>query len=101
MSAASYRRGSLAISDSIARDHGLRVDGDTPKLKKPRPDDYGTVAKERAETKARGLVRGYIARGKPVPSAADLAEAVETFARVGRETARAAATVALEEQEQR
>ena len=101
MGAAAYRRGSRAITDSIAREHGLRVDGDTPKHKAVRPQSYGTIAKVRAEEKARGLVRGYLVRSKPLPSVEDLAEAVESFARVGRETARAAATVALNEQEQR
>ncbi len=101
MSAASYRRGSQVIAVGIARDHGLHVADDYPKRVPQRSDDYGNKARLRAEQKARGLVRVYVARQKPVPSVDDLAEAVESFARVGRETARAAATKALAEQEER
>lgn len=97
MSAASYRRGSQVIAVGIARDHGLHVAEDYPKARPQRSADHGDKARLRAEKKARGLILGYLARQKPVPSVDDLAEAVESFARVGRETARAAATVALEE----
>jgi len=97
MSAASYRRGSQIIAVGIARDHGLHVADDYPKGRPQRSADHGEKAQLRAEKKARGLIRGYVARQKPVPSVDDLAEAVESFARVGKETARAAATVALEE----
>jgi len=99
MSAASYRRGSQVIAVGIARDHGLHVAEDYSKARPLRSADHGNKARLRAEQKARGLVRVYVARQKPVPSVDDLAKAVESFARVGKETARAAATVALAEQE--
>ena len=101
MSAASYRRGSQIIAVWIARDHGLHVAEDYQKARPQRSADHGEKARLRAEKKARGLILGYLARQKPVPSVDDLAEAVESFARVGRETARAAATVALEEHARR
>ncbi len=98
MGHAAYMRGSLAISAQFCRDTGChgcircRPDGPTPTL---RPPGWGDKARSRAEDHARRMIAGAERNGLGTPTLEVLTLAVQSAARVGADTARAAAEAAL------
>lgn len=96
MGAASYNRGSLAISAQFCRDRGcIGCSNCREVVVTPRPADWGSKTLARAEKKARGLLCYWLSRGRPMPSLSDLADMIQADDRIGRRTAEAAAASAL------
>ena len=91
MGIAAYNRGNRVISRGL----GNHVLGESTGKPDPRPATWGEKARARAEDHARRIVAGADRYGIARPSVEILTVAVQEAARVGEETARSAAVLAL------
>lgn len=100
MGIAAYYRGNKVISDQLRREYDPHYHPDAvPAKPVPRPATWGDKASQRALERARGIVAGALKYGMRLPDVEMLTEIVIEKARVGRDTATAAAVMALEEGE--
>lgn len=97
MGVASYWRGSRSIARGDCRARGCRGCSWCwePPAPTPRPADWGSKARAKADKKAAGLVAFMRRRGQQDPSASDLADMIQMDTKIGRNTAEAAAKAAL------